>query len=77
VLFSWLDPALTPLRVKAVFDDSPLALAPALAPLITGADGEGGGKILEIPSEIQILSRRLTEKRLLEKMQGAAGAELP
>ncbi|MDR2053103.1 MAG: hypothetical protein LBP80_06795, partial [Treponema sp.] len=27
ILFSWLDPALTPLKIKVVFDDSPLALA--------------------------------------------------
>ncbi|MDR1412248.1 MAG: hypothetical protein LBI91_08575 [Spirochaetaceae bacterium] len=79
LLFSWIDPGLTPRKVKAVFDDSPLALAPELVPLITetGNDGDNNGKILEIPSEIQILSRRLAEKQLLEKMKSAAGAELP
>ncbi|MDR1352391.1 MAG: hypothetical protein LBK05_03820 [Treponema sp.] len=79
VLFSWLDPALTPLKIKALFDDSPLALAPELVPLIKGTENEedNNGKILEIPSEIQILSRRLTEKQLLEKMKSAAAAELP
>jgi hypothetical protein len=81
VLFSWLDPALTPFKIKAVFDDSPLALAAELVPLIVNAGnngenkGEDGKKIVEIPSEIQILSRRLSEKELPEKMKKAAGAE--
>jgi hypothetical protein len=82
LLFSWLDPALTPFKIKAVFDDSPLALAAALVPLIVNVEnigednGEDGRKIVEIPSEIQILSRRLAEKGLPEKMKKAAGAEL-
>ena len=87
VLFSWLDPAVTPLKIKAVFDDSPLALAGDMIPLIVnpGKDGEDDGEkngkneknIVEIPSEIQILSRRLAEKGLPEKMKKAAGADLP
>ncbi|MDR3192628.1 MAG: hypothetical protein LBT87_06140 [Treponema sp.] len=79
ILFSWLDPALTPRKIKAVFDDSPLALAADLVPLIVNAEdnGEDERKIVEIPSEIWILSRRLVEKGLPEKMKRAAGAELP
>jgi hypothetical protein len=91
VLFSWLDPALTPLKIKAVFDDSPLALAGDMVPLIVNPgkggeddggkngkdDGENEKKIVEIPSEIQILSRRLAEKGLPEKMKKAAGVDLP
>jgi hypothetical protein len=78
VLFSWLDPALTPFKIKAIFDDSPLALAEELVPLIVNAEdnGEDGRNIVEIPSEIQILSRRLAEKELPGKMRKAAGAEL-
>jgi hypothetical protein len=78
ILFSWLDPALAPFKIKAVFDDSPLALAAALVPLIVNADdnGEDGRKVVEIPSEIQILSRRLSEKGLPEKMKKAARSEL-
>jgi hypothetical protein len=79
ILFSWLDPSLTPGNIKAVFDDSPLALAAELVPLIVNAEGNGEDerKIVEIPSEIWILSRRLSEKGLPEKMKRAAGAELP
>jgi hypothetical protein len=79
ILFSWLDPGITPLTIKAVFDDSPLALAAELVPLMvkTGDDGEDERKVVEIPSEIRILNRRLAEKGLLEKMKRAARAELP
>jgi hypothetical protein len=79
ILFSWFDPAITPLKIKAVFDDSPLTLAAELVPLTvkTDDDGEDERKVLEIPSEIQILSRRLAEKGLLKKMERAAKAELP
>ncbi|MDR2785608.1 MAG: hypothetical protein LBB83_06810 [Treponema sp.] len=78
ILFSWLDPALTPLKIKAVFDDSPLALAAKLVPLIVKPedDGEDKRKVIEISSEIHILSRRLVEKGLPGKMKRAAGAEL-
>ena len=37
ILFSWIDPALTPEPVKLIFDDSPLTLAVrALKPLPSG-----------------------------------------
>jgi hypothetical protein len=82
ILFSWVDPASTPLKIKAVFDDSPLALAAKLVPLIikAGNDEEindGIKEVVEIPSEIQILSRRLAEKGLPKKMKSAGRAELP
>jgi hypothetical protein len=79
ILFSWIDPALTPLKVKAIFDDSPLALAAKLVPLVTGAGGgkDDNGAPGEIPSEIYILSRKLIKRRLPEKMKRAAGAKLP
>jgi hypothetical protein len=77
ILFSWLDPATTPFKIKAIFDDSPLALAAALVPLIVKAEDDGEGRnVVEIPSEIRILSRRLTKKGLPGKMKKAAGAEL-
>jgi hypothetical protein len=43
LLFSWLDPALTPLEVTVVFDDSPWALAAAAVKAAEeGEEGRGG-----------------------------------
>jgi hypothetical protein len=42
LLFSWLDPALTPLEVTVVFDDSPWALAAAAVKAAEGGGGERG-----------------------------------
>ncbi|MDR3338026.1 MAG: hypothetical protein LBT16_12570 [Treponema sp.] len=77
ILFSWIDPALTPSKIRIVFDDSPLTLAAELVPLIVDPPDNEDKENIEIPSEIQILSRRLAEKRLLEKLKGAVKAELP
>jgi hypothetical protein len=41
LLFSWLDPALTPLEVKVVFDDSPWALAVRAVKAAEGGAEEG------------------------------------
>jgi hypothetical protein len=77
ILFSWVDPTLTPSKIKIVFDDSPLSLAEEMVPLIVGPEQGEAKKITEIPSEIQILSRRLGEKGLLEKLKEAVKAEFP
>jgi hypothetical protein len=77
ILFSWIDPALTPLKIKVIFDDSPLALAAKLVPLVSGAadSKDDNGAAVKIPSEIQVLGRKLTEKRLPEKLKQAASAD--
>jgi hypothetical protein len=49
ILFSWLDPALTPLEVKVVFDDSPWALAVRAVKA-----AEEGGKTEFLPSRCLI-----------------------
>jgi hypothetical protein len=41
LLFSWLDPALTPLEVKVIFDDSPWALAAAAVKAVEGGAAAG------------------------------------
>jgi len=58
VLFSWIDPGVTPRTVKIVFDDSPWALAiQALKSL--PSDGEE----LLLSSEPQILKDRIEDKK--------------
>ncbi|GHV89315.1 hypothetical protein AGMMS50267_16750 [Spirochaetia bacterium] len=69
LLFSWLDPALTPARIKLIFDDSPWALAvPAVK--IIGRQGEAG-TMQDIPSEIRLLSRRINERERLGNIRRA------
>jgi hypothetical protein len=41
LVFSWIDPALTPPEVKVVFDDSPWALAAGAVPAAEQGAGEG------------------------------------
>jgi hypothetical protein len=56
ILFSWVDPALTPETVKLVFDDSPLAL------LVTALKYKDVDEIL-IPSAAITLPDRIEERR--------------
>lgn len=75
LLFSWLDPALTPARIKLIFDDSPWALAvPAVK--IIGRKGYTSD-IKEIPSEIRVLSRRINEKDRLGDIKRAIRSRRP
>jgi hypothetical protein len=62
ILFTWIDPAMTPQSVKLVFDDSPLALA-------AGAlKAQGEGQLL-IPSTPAIMKDRLPDKETFEKLK--------
>jgi hypothetical protein len=65
ILFSWVDPALTPREVKLIFDDSPWALAAGAAAL--AVRGEGGG----LPSRMIVLNRRIPEKSVLRGVKKA------
>ncbi|GHT79568.1 hypothetical protein FACS1894130_08660 [Spirochaetia bacterium] len=79
LLFSWIDPALTPDRIKLVFDDSPWALAVPVVKMIEGDINniEDIGDIKIIPSEIQILSRRISEKERRENIKRAVLSRMP
>jgi hypothetical protein len=64
-LFSWLDPGLTNIAVKVIFDDSPWPqVVPAVA--ITAGKRENEG----IPSKVLILEKRIKEKEFLRKVRG-------
>ena len=56
VLFSWIDPGMTPRNVKVLFDDSPWARASESLRILN----RGGGKL---PSELILPSGRLAKDR--------------
>jgi hypothetical protein len=66
ILFSWLDPALTPSEVKVIFDDSPWALA---GEAVNRAAGGLEGDIL--PSGV-IFPRGRNSGPVLERLKAAA-----
>ncbi|GHT97997.1 hypothetical protein FACS1894142_3710 [Spirochaetia bacterium] len=68
ILCSWIDPALTPRRVKLVFDDSPWAFAVRAAELAPLAEG---GVPLRLPSEATVLDGRIPDKELRQKLKAA------
>jgi len=57
VLFSWIDPALTPHAVRIVFNDSPLALAPRALRAFSPDQRE-----ILVPSQARVLSNRIEER---------------
>ena len=71
LLFSWLDPALSPRKVKVVFDDSPWAQARWAARRLAQGSAEGSP-----PSEAAVLLDRV-DKALGEKLARALGAVPP
>jgi hypothetical protein len=75
LLFSWIDPALTPSRIKLVFDDSPWVLA---VPAVKTAGRQGDiPDIIDIPSEIQVLRRRINGKERLGNIKQAIRSHRP
>jgi hypothetical protein len=72
ILFSWADPELTATSVKLIFDDSPWALAVRVVQLIPGKEP---GK--QIPSEVVVLGRRITEKGLLQHLKNVIHSKQP
>ena len=64
IIFSWIDPALTPDKIKAVFNDSPWAqLVPLLRKGIPQEDQS------TLPSEVFIHSKRISDARLLRAIR--------
>ena len=64
ILFSWLDPAMTPRSVKLVFDDSPWALA---ADIFRNFDNSG--RDIEVSSRPLVLEDRFDEKKDFRNIQ--------
>jgi len=64
ILFSWVDPALTPRAVKLVFDDSPWALA-----LDTLKASFLSGEPVKIPSVPVLIRNRIDEKKDFRKLE--------
>ena len=64
ILFSWIDPALTPRSVKIIFDDSPLALAARALEVFPPPSGE-----ILVASRPEVLSGRLERRRDIRKLQ--------
>ncbi|GHV87532.1 hypothetical protein AGMMS50255_8280 [Spirochaetia bacterium] len=69
ILFSWLDPALTPANVKVIFDDSPWVLAFAAF--------RDKGEAKSLPANIIIPKERITNPAVLRKMKSAIREEIP
>jgi hypothetical protein len=71
LLFTWMDPALSPRSVKIVIDDSPWALAPK-ALRSPGGDGRRG-----VPAEFTILRGRLRDGELRKRLKKAVHLQIP
>jgi hypothetical protein len=64
-LFSWMDPGLTHIAVKVIFDDSPWPqIVQAVAIAAGKRENEG------IPSKVLVLGKRIKEKEFLRKARG-------
>jgi hypothetical protein len=72
ILFSWIDPALTPRRVKLVFDDSPWAFAVRAVKLAPRSEGA-----LRLPSEVRVLGERVPDGELRRKLNAAVRSAPP
>jgi hypothetical protein len=72
ILFSWADPALTPSRVKVIFDDSPWAQTVEAVKILTGNREPGS-----IPSTALILSKRIPDQDLLQNIKEAIQEIVP
>ncbi|MCL2374269.1 MAG: hypothetical protein FWC65_03395 [Treponema sp.] len=71
ILFSWIDPSITPRSVRMVFDDSPLALAAAAVRALSPEAGD-----LIIPSRPAVLSDRIGDRAEIRRLRRLAGGNL-
>ena len=65
ILFSWIDPGLTPRTVKIIFDDSPWALAAELIRKFPSREGE-----IFVSSKPFVFPDRIDDKRDFRKIRG-------
>jgi hypothetical protein len=59
ILFSWIDPGISPREIKLIFDDSPWALAPAAVKMLYRQDRQEGAAGEPAPSEILVPRGRI------------------
>ncbi|MDR2404094.1 MAG: hypothetical protein LBD78_08705 [Spirochaetaceae bacterium] len=71
ILFSWIDPELTRRSIKVFFDDSPLALAAEAAAAASTVPGE----MTEIPSRVELMGQRISEKKILLALKKVVKAD--
>jgi hypothetical protein len=71
LLFTWMDPALSPFTVKIIGDDSPWAMAPE----IFRSPGDGGRRI--VPVEFSIPWGRVADRELRKRLKEAARRQIP
>jgi hypothetical protein len=71
LLFTWLDPALSPHTVKIIGDDSPWALAPE----VFRSPGKGGFR--RVPMEFTLLSGRVKGGELKNRLKKAIRLQIP
>jgi hypothetical protein len=67
ILFSWVDPSLTPQEVKVLFDDSVWALVVPAVRMAREGQAEGA-----IPSKPLILSRKIADNNVIRALQNSA-----
>jgi hypothetical protein len=72
ILFSWLDPALSPREIKVVFDDSPWAMAVRVVRM-----AKTGEFSFRIPSAVHVSPERTGGGEPLRQLKSAARAPLP
>jgi hypothetical protein len=72
ILFSWIDPDISPRKIKLIFDDSPWTqLLPALKKRLPQTE------LSPIPSSISVLSGRIPEKDLIKKIKNIKNLKRP
>ncbi|MCL2382355.1 MAG: hypothetical protein FWC64_12355 [Treponema sp.] len=71
ILFSWVDPALTPRSVRIIFNDSPLALASRSLRAFSPASGE-----ILVASRPVVISGRAEERRDIRALRTLVRQEL-
>jgi hypothetical protein len=69
ILFSWMDPGITPREIKLIVDESPWAQAAAAVKLLHPARDSG---LTPVPSEILIPRGRIKDRVLRRDIQKAA-----
>jgi len=71
ILFSWIDPILTPRSVRIVFDDSPLALISAALRAVPPDSYQ-----IRVPSRATVISARTEARREFRELRGLISGNL-
>ncbi|MDR2747176.1 MAG: hypothetical protein LBB77_06980 [Treponema sp.] len=73
ILFTWMDPALSPYSVKIIGDDSPWALAPE----VFRSSGADSGGYRSVPAEFTVLRRRVGDGELAKRLKKVVHLQIP